>query len=127
MSLLRTRSADRRPDPEAADGAARGTRLALLFASHDLTLLARTVDSIAVMQHGQIVEQGSTPDLFNRPQHPYTDLSSPRMNSCRTQKHGEPANEVRHRRLGRSVFLILGRCFYHLFSLRWRPAITLTR
>jgi len=46
--------------------------LALLFASHDLNLLARTVDSIAVMQHGQIVEQGSTPDLFNRPQHPYT-------------------------------------------------------
>jgi ABC-type dipeptide/oligopeptide/nickel transport system ATPase subunit len=46
--------------------------LTLLFASHDLNFLARTVDSIAVMQHGQIVEQGSTSDLLNRPQHPHT-------------------------------------------------------
>ena len=46
--------------------------LTLLFASHDLGFLARTVDSIAVMQHGQIVEQGSTSDLLNRPQHPHT-------------------------------------------------------
>jgi ABC-type glutathione transport system ATPase component len=46
--------------------------LTLLFASHDLSLLARTVDSIAVMQHGQIVEQGSTSDILNHPQHPHS-------------------------------------------------------
>ena len=46
--------------------------LTLLFASHDLSLLARAVDSIAVMQHGQIVEQGSTSDILNRPQHPHS-------------------------------------------------------
>jgi peptide/nickel transport system ATP-binding protein len=46
--------------------------LTLLFSSHDLSFLARAVDSIAVMQDGKIVEQGSTADLFNRPQHQYT-------------------------------------------------------
>jgi len=46
--------------------------LTLLFASHDLSFLARTVDSIAVMLRGQIVEQGSTSDVLTRPQHPYT-------------------------------------------------------
>lgn len=46
--------------------------LALLFSSHDLSFLAQAVDSIAVMQRGQIVEQGCTRDLFSRPQHPYT-------------------------------------------------------
>jgi peptide/nickel transport system ATP-binding protein len=46
--------------------------LTLLFASHDLSFLAGTVDSIAVMQSGQIVEQGSAPDILTRPRHPYT-------------------------------------------------------
>jgi ABC-type glutathione transport system ATPase component len=46
--------------------------LTLLFASHDLSFLAGAVDSIAVMQHGQIVEQGSTSDILNRPQHLHT-------------------------------------------------------
>ncbi len=46
--------------------------LTLLFTSHDLSFLARSVDSIAVMQHGKIVEQGSTSEIFKRPQHPHT-------------------------------------------------------
>jgi ABC-type glutathione transport system ATPase component len=46
--------------------------LTLLFTSHDLSFLARRVDSIAVMQHGKIVEQGSACDILSRPQHPYT-------------------------------------------------------
>jgi ABC-type glutathione transport system ATPase component len=46
--------------------------LTLLFVSHDLNFLARAVDSIMVMQHGKIVEQGKLLDLFRHAQHPQT-------------------------------------------------------
>jgi peptide/nickel transport system ATP-binding protein len=46
--------------------------LTLLFSSHDLRFLARSVDSVIVMYQGRIVEQGSASDVFHRPQHPYT-------------------------------------------------------
>ena len=46
--------------------------LSLLFVSHDLTLLAQAVDSIMVMQHGEMVEHGKLVDLLSCAQHPYT-------------------------------------------------------
>ncbi|QBB72346.1 ABC transporter ATP-binding protein [Pseudolysobacter antarcticus] len=48
--------------------------LALLFITHDLTLAAELCQRIAVMQHGRIVEQGETAQLFSSPQHAYTRL-----------------------------------------------------
>jgi peptide/nickel transport system ATP-binding protein len=35
-------------------------------------VVAQVADRVAVMQHGEIVEQASAPTLFQRPQHPYT-------------------------------------------------------
>jgi len=46
--------------------------LALLFITHDLRVAAHLCDDILVMQHGQIVETGTTTDIFAAPQHPYT-------------------------------------------------------
>ena len=46
--------------------------LTYLFITHDLWLARFLCDRIAVMNSGQIVEIGSTHELFTNPQHPYT-------------------------------------------------------
>jgi peptide/nickel transport system permease protein len=46
--------------------------MAMLFVTHDLGVIADLCDRVAVMYAGQIVEQASVHDLFERPQHPYT-------------------------------------------------------
>ena len=46
--------------------------LTMLFITHDLRVAAQICDRIAVMQHGVIVEQGATADVFARPRHDYT-------------------------------------------------------
>ncbi len=46
--------------------------MAMIFITHDLGLIAEIADSVAVMYKGKIVEQGSSEQIFNHPQHPYT-------------------------------------------------------
>jgi peptide/nickel transport system ATP-binding protein len=46
--------------------------VAYLFITHDLSLLRAVTDRTMVMQKGQIVEEGMTSDLLERPQHTYT-------------------------------------------------------
>jgi peptide/nickel transport system ATP-binding protein len=46
--------------------------LALLLISHDLAVVARLADRIAVMKDGVIVETAATRELIEHPQHPYT-------------------------------------------------------
>ena len=50
----------------------RETNLAMIFVTHDLGIVAKLCDRVAVMYAGRIVETGSTRDIFNRPRHPYT-------------------------------------------------------
>jgi microcin C transport system ATP-binding protein len=46
--------------------------MALLFITHDLGIVRKIADRVCVMTHGKIVEQGPVADVFDRPQHPYT-------------------------------------------------------
>jgi len=47
--------------------------LALLFITHDLGVVARVADRIAVTYAGRIVEEGPARDVLERPRHPYTE------------------------------------------------------
>ena len=46
--------------------------MAVLLITHDLNMVRHFADRVAVMEKGQIVEQGSVAEVFARPQHPYT-------------------------------------------------------
>jgi oligopeptide/dipeptide ABC transporter ATP-binding protein len=48
------------------------TGMAIVWVTHDLGVVARLVDRVAVMYAGRIVEQAATRDIFAAPQHPYT-------------------------------------------------------
>jgi microcin C transport system ATP-binding protein len=46
--------------------------MAMLFITHDLSIVRRIADRVCVMKDGEIVETGPVADLFARPEHPYT-------------------------------------------------------
>jgi oligopeptide/dipeptide ABC transporter ATP-binding protein len=47
--------------------------MAMILITHDMGVVAEAADDVAVMYAGQIVEQASVLDLFDRPEHPYTE------------------------------------------------------
>jgi peptide/nickel transport system ATP-binding protein len=50
----------------------RETGTALIWITHDLTVVAGLADRICVMYAGRIVEEGAVDDVLDRPLHPYT-------------------------------------------------------
>ncbi len=46
--------------------------MAIVLITHDLGVVARVADQVAVMYGGQIVERGTVDDVFSRTAHPYT-------------------------------------------------------
>ena len=48
------------------------TNVAALYISHDLALVSRVADRVAVLERGRIVEQAKATDVFRAPAHPYT-------------------------------------------------------
>ena len=54
------------------DDLRRQHNLALLFISHDLSVVARIAQRVAVLRRGEIVEQGASAQIFSAPQHAYT-------------------------------------------------------
>ena len=46
--------------------------LSVLFISHDLGVVSRVADTVAIMYAGRIVETGSTGEVLGNPAHPYT-------------------------------------------------------
>jgi peptide/nickel transport system ATP-binding protein len=46
--------------------------LGMVFISHDLGVVARVCDRVAVMYAGEIVEEGPADEMFRDPKHPYT-------------------------------------------------------
>ena len=62
----------------------RETGSSLLLITHNLGIVARYADRIAVMYGGRIIETGTARDIFERPAHPYTEglmASVPRLDS----------------------------------------------
>jgi oligopeptide/dipeptide ABC transporter ATP-binding protein len=58
--------------------------VALIFVTHNLGIVAKMCDKMAVMYAGKIVEQGSVRDLFRAAKHPYTQAllgSMPKLGS----------------------------------------------
>ncbi|SDR53917.1 peptide/nickel transport system ATP-binding protein [Paraburkholderia fungorum] len=50
----------------------RESNTALIWITHDLSVVARLADEIAVMYAGKVVEHGGVEDVLNRPMHHYT-------------------------------------------------------
>ena len=46
--------------------------MALLLVTHDLGVVAKICDTVAIMYAGKIVEYGTLEEVFNTPKHPYT-------------------------------------------------------
>jgi oligopeptide/dipeptide ABC transporter ATP-binding protein len=62
----------------------RESGVALIFVTHNLGIVAKMCDKMAVMYAGKIVEQGAVRDLFRGAKHPYTQAllgSMPRLGS----------------------------------------------
>jgi oligopeptide/dipeptide ABC transporter ATP-binding protein len=62
----------------------RASGVALIFVTHNLGIVAKMCDKVAVMYAGKIVEMQSVRDLFYRPKHPYTKAlldSMPKLGS----------------------------------------------
>jgi len=59
--------------------------MAILLITHDLTIVKKISSRIAVMKQGELVEQGRTADVFENPQHEYTEMLI----------NAEPKGEVR--------------------------------
>ncbi|MCO7565578.1 ABC transporter ATP-binding protein [Pseudomonas sp. S 311-6] len=63
----------------------------LLMVSHDLAVVARLADWVAVMRHGQVVEQGSVEQILQDPQAPYTQRLLGAARAVHFQRPAAPA------------------------------------
>ena len=71
---------------------ARETGTAMIWITHDLSVIAGLADEVCVMYAGRIVESGPTAELLDRPLHPYTAgliASIPSRN-----ERGKPLNQI---------------------------------
>ncbi|BEU97221.1 dipeptide ABC transporter ATP-binding protein [Acidovorax sp. DW039] len=80
----------------------RQTGMAVLLITHDLNLVRRFADRVAVMEQGVLVEQGRVADVFANPQHAYTQrllASQPRRDVVEADPPADTAPVVQARQL----------------------------
>lgn len=68
---------------------------AVIFITHDLSLLLEIADEILIMYAGRLVEQAARAALYRRPLHPYTDgllHSFPTLDGPLVRMHGIPGS-----------------------------------
>ena len=61
----------------------------MIFISHQLSVISRLADRVAIMYLGRIVETGATADVFADPRHPYTRMllaAHPRLDGTRVRE-----------------------------------------
>jgi oligopeptide/dipeptide ABC transporter ATP-binding protein len=66
--------------------------LTMIFISHQLAVVSRLADRVAIMYLGRVVETGATADVFADPRHPYTRMllaAHPRLDGTRVQEPKE--------------------------------------
>ena len=71
------------------------TGVGIIFITHDFGIVAKMCDRVAVMYAGKIVEQGDVRQIFNNPQHPYTEAlinSVPKMDENVERLYSIPGN-----------------------------------
>ncbi len=71
------------------------TGVGIIFITHDFGIVAKMCDRVAVMYAGKIVEQGDVRQIFNSPQHPYTEAlinSVPKMEENVDRLYSIPGN-----------------------------------
>jgi microcin C transport system ATP-binding protein len=70
--------------------------MAILFITHDLTLVEKMSDRVYVMEKGEVVEDGPTAQVFQNPKHPYSQklLSSQAKGKPKTVPNGAPLVKV---------------------------------
>jgi peptide/nickel transport system ATP-binding protein len=75
--------------------------LSILLITHDLGIVSSMADRVAVMYAGRIVEDGATRDIFDDPQHPYTQalLRASLLEDERGQLFSIPGSVVAAREL----------------------------
>ena len=64
--------------------------LAMLFITHDLSVLVEVSDRLAIMYAGKIVEEGAATEVFHTPVHPYTKALAaafPQIGDPRFRRH----------------------------------------
>jgi oligopeptide/dipeptide ABC transporter ATP-binding protein len=78
----------------------RAHRLTLIFITHNLGIVAKMCDQVAVMYAGRLVESGPVGRIYNAPAHPYTRAlleSIPRLGDSRkrlTAIDGQPPDPI---------------------------------
>ncbi|WP_434362035.1 ABC transporter ATP-binding protein [Parasalinivibrio latis] len=71
--------------------------MAMLFITHDLSIVRRIADRVAVMQHGELVEIDTAETIFHSPSHPYTQKlidSDPKGDPVTANSLAEPLVET---------------------------------
>ena len=85
--------------------------LSILLITHDLGIVSSMADRVAVMYAGRIVEDGTTRDIFDDPQHPYTQalLRASLLQAERGKLFSIPGSVVQARAMGQGC-RFLPRC-----------------
>lgn len=94
--------------------------VSIILITHDLGLVAETVDTVAVMYAGRIVEKGPVREIFFNPRHPYTKGL---LKSIPTMKAAEGDLETIEGNVP-SIYNLPGGCNFHNRCKFKRPVCT---